>query len=306
MAQPFGEHPGLAGSRRCDHPSRARSVRHRGKLVDRQIRRRRGRTGDHDQRPRPSIPHGRSTAPATSWTTNGRARPAVDPRRRAVGQDDIAGLLARLPGAEAAALRPHHQIGGPVLASYALAHTRWWSRSNQGSYAAPSVHGSATSDVGSRKRPGSTASSITTASRAPAPVESMHGRRRILQGCVAHDHHVRSGPGCGDRTPGHDDHAATERGRSWEATLNTVCRAYDTGRSRAPKRVRRTPAELRVQTVRFGTAHAAHSPGGSGRCDGWPVQRRSKVGRATRTPKRTSSSLAMSWKCRPVVGSSNI
>ena len=125
VAQPLGEHAGLAGPGRGDDPRRAAFVADGGALVGGEV----GRRDRPTVGPRPAgrlRPTRRGSPHPTAAGIPRLARPAVDPGRRSVGERTspigravVAGSSSTtaLPGSSRLALRAHHHTGAAVAAA---------------------------------------------------------------------------------------------------------------------------------------------------------------------------------------------
>ena len=113
VAQPFGEDTGLARAGRGDDPGRPADVGDRGELVGREIGTRLGGRRDGGERSEVD----RVAVHDDEPVRRRHPRPAVDPRRRAVGERDVGRPVRRggRPVVEARRLDrpPPHRIAGP-------------------------------------------------------------------------------------------------------------------------------------------------------------------------------------------------
>ena len=203
VAQPFGQHSGLARARRArspgPDPSRGPPPPAGQPRDPRSARTDRGRRRACRRR---SSPRGRSPRPPTSSGANGRRGPPSTHAGEPSGSTMSAGPSPDLGGTEAG------RLAAPPPDRRRRSGRRRRSPRRDGAAgrtrarsAGPSVHGSTTSDVGSRKSAGSTASSITTGSRlTPALVQPLHRRGRVSQHGVVDGHDRCADPGRRDRT----------------------------------------------------------------------------------------------------------
>ncbi len=212
VAKPLGEHARLARSGRRDHPGRPDQMAHGGQLIggQRGIRsdgRRHG--GQRAEVDRLAVHDG---APVD--LRQRLARPAVDPRRRAAGQDDVGGPTGL--GTQAGRLDrpPPHRFAGPAGVVGVGPHEEVQPieprlrRRRQ----APRF------DVDRRRlpEPGGVDAQLDDdrlASR-PGRVQTLDGRLRVDEGGLVDDDDRRLRPGCGWLGASHDDHAAAEHGGS--------------------------------------------------------------------------------------------
>ena len=160
----------------------------------------------------------------SAWTTHRpssrpgqrAARAAVDPGRRAVGQRHVGRRRRGRPRRPSrAALRAHHQIGSPGAGVVGVGPHQEVEAVEPGLEPGPRVHGSTGWCSGARNRAGSTASSITTGSRAAQAACSRSTTRRGVGQHGLVDHHpLGPAPAFGRGCPRADQHGAAQLGRS--------------------------------------------------------------------------------------------